>query len=235
MEQVRIVGQSGGDDSLRAGDMEEIEKAHALIVCHGQTQKNAGLHSDSIYDELLTNKGERQAEHLADFLPSAPTRIILSPSLRTKLTANAIISKFPRADVSEWPIQDFTILNPDKHQNLSEEDRELYIQRYWQDANPQYRDGGVAESFMGFWQRVKMFREGISRLVPGALVITHGQFMRMIKLQEIYEKPDRNAMDNFHMWESRFQIAHTARIAMAKSEYIDFPKASHLPPDLITY
>lgn len=223
------------DRNLLAAEHEEIKSAHALVIRHGHSQSNAGLRTTNLYDVFLTDNGHKQAEHLADFLPHKPTVIIHSPYIRTRLTANPSIARFPDVDVLEWPIQEFTYLNPDKYNGTTHAERKEYTKKYWEELNPEYRDGGIAESFGDLWRRVEKFREDLGKLVPGALVFTHGQFIRMMQLQETFGWPNREAMEGFVYLEGTSKIANTTRIAINNNGEISSPKVSHLPVDLITF
>lgn len=223
------------DRSLLEAEHEEIRKSHALVVRHGRSQSNAGLRSATLYDVFLTEEGHRQAEHLAEFLPHEPTAIIHSPYIRTRLTANPSIARFPYVEILEWPIQEFTYLNPDKYNGTTHVERREHTKKYWAEVNPEYRDGGIAESFVDLWRRVEKFREDLDKLLPGALVFSHGQFMRMMQLQERFDRPDREAMMGFIDLEATSKIANTTRIAIQNNGGISLPKVSHLPKELITF
>jgi broad specificity phosphatase PhoE len=137
--------------------------------------------------------------------------------------------------VLEWPIHEFTFLDPDKLAETSPAEKKDYVEKYWQALKPEYRDGGAAESFVDFWDRVQTFRKAVEKLVPGALVFSHGQFMKMMQLQEIYDRPKKEAMAVFHDLETLFKIANTTRIAILANGKIGKTKVSHLPENLITY
>lgn len=235
MKEILTLEHLAEDLGLREADHHEIKSAQALVVRHGRSQSNAGQRTKTLYDVFLTDEGHQQAVHLAEFLPQKPTAIVHSPYIRTRLTANPSIDRFPEVEVLEWPIQEFTYLNPDKYNGTTHGERAVYTKKYWEDLNPEYRDGGIAESFADLWRRVDKFREDVDKLVPGALVFTHGQFMRMMQLQEMFDIPDKDAMAGFRLMEGALKIANTTRIAIEKGGRISLPKVSHLPASLITY
>jgi broad specificity phosphatase PhoE len=225
------------DDSLRVAEFDEIKKAQAVVVRHANSAANAGVKTNLPNDIPLTEVGQEQAEYLAEFLDVPPTKIIHSPYIRTKLTADPTIAKFPEVEVVEWPIQEFTYLNPANHIGTTLEERKVVVDKYWNNADPEYRDGGAAESFVDLWKRVEIFRERVERLTSGALVFSHGQFMRMLMFQMEYgniTRPDRVAMQEFRLSEQIYKVANTARIAILSASKLGQPKVSHLPKKLIT-
>lgn len=171
-----------------------------ILVRHGQSLANSGgKTADHIFNPL-TSLGHAQAQSFADRLDCAPSLIIVSPFQRAQQTAEPIIQRFPHSPVEEWPIEEFTFLNPARHRDSTEADRWPYSTAFWQRSDPAYIDGPGAESFSQFLDRA---REAIRRLIarnPGGcvLLVTHGFFMQAFRLVLLFPSAtDAELMANF--------------------------------------
>jgi probable phosphoglycerate mutase len=171
-----------------------------ILVRHGQSLANSGgVTTDHVLNPL-TPLGHQQAESFASKIDCTPTLIVVSPFERAQQTAEPLMQRFPKVPVEEWPIEEFTFLNPDHHRNSTEADRYPYSTAFWQRANPDYIDGTGAESFSQFLNRA---REAIRRLVArnsgGCIILfTHGFFMQAFRLALLFPNAtDRLLMQNF--------------------------------------
>jgi broad specificity phosphatase PhoE len=155
-----------------------------ILVRHGQSVTNAGGKATDHISNPLTELGRAQSRDFAERLDCKPTLFVLSPFLRAQQTAEPLRQRFPEVPVEEWPIQEFSYLNPLLHKGTSEADREPDVVAYWQRQDPAYIEGPGAESFTLFLDRA---REAIHRLVSrdlgGCIVVfTHGFFMQAFRL-----------------------------------------------------
>jgi broad specificity phosphatase PhoE len=171
-----------------------------ILVRHGQSLANSGgMTTDHIVNPL-TPLGHQQAQSFADQFDCAPSLIVVSPFQRAQQTAEPLIRRFPNVPVEEWPIEEFTFLNPAHHRNSTEADRYPYSTAFWQRGDPNYIDGPGAESFSQFLDRA---RQAIRRLIarnPGGCVVlfTHGFFMQAFRLVLLFPNAnDRLLMQNF--------------------------------------
>ena len=171
-----------------------------ILVRHGQSLANSGGVTTDHVANPLTPLGHQQAQSFAEQINCAPNLIVVSPFQRAQQTAEPLIRRFPNVPVEEWPIEEFTFLNPDHHRNSTEADRYPYSTAFWQRGDPSYIDGPGAESFSQFLNRA---REGIRRLInrnPGGCVVffTHGFFMQAFRLVLLFpDATDRLLMQNF--------------------------------------
>jgi probable phosphoglycerate mutase len=171
-----------------------------LLVRHGQSLANAGGKTVDHNTNPLTELGRMQSRVFADRLDCKPTLFVVSPFLRAQQTAEPLRQRFPDVPVEEWPIQEFTFLEPTRHKGTSEEDRQPNVTSYWQRQDPAFLDGPGAESFTQFFDRA---REAIRRLVtrnPGGciVIVTHGYFMQAFRLVVRFPNAtDAELMANF--------------------------------------
>ena len=171
-----------------------------ILVRHGQSVTNAGGRSADQVSNPLTELGRAQAREFAERIDCRPTRIVISPFLRAQQTSEPLRERFPDVPVEEWPIHEFSFLNPALHRGTSEADRESHVVAYWRREDPTYSDGPEAESFTLFLDRA---REAIRRLIssdPGGclVVFTHGFFMQAFRLVLLFPNAsDAELMANF--------------------------------------
>jgi broad specificity phosphatase PhoE len=171
-----------------------------ILVRHGQSVTNAGGRSADQVSNPLTELGRAQSRDFAERFDCEPTLFVTSPFLRAQQTSEPLRQRFPDVPVEEWPIHEFSFLNPSLHKGTSEADREPHVVSYWQREDPAYIDGPEAESFTLFLDRA---REAIRRLVtrdPGGCIVifTHGFFMQAIRLVLLFpDASDAELMANF--------------------------------------
>jgi probable phosphoglycerate mutase len=171
-----------------------------ILVRHGQSVTNAGGRAADQVSNPLTELGRTQSREFAERLDCQPTLFVTSPFLRAQQTSEPLRQRFPDVPVEEWPIHEFSFLNPALHKGTSEADREPHVVAYWQREDPAYIDDPEAESFTLFLDRA---REAIRRLVssnPGGCVVvfTHGFFMQAFRLVLLFPNaPDAELMANF--------------------------------------
>src|SRR5580704_518208 len=171
-----------------------------LLVRHGQSVSNAGGRAADQVSNPLTKLGRVQAREFAERLDCKPTLFVTSSFLRAQQTSEPLRQRFPDVPVEEWPIHEFSFLNPAQHKGTSEADREPNVVGYWQREDPAYIDGPGAESFTLFLDRA---REAIRRLVardPGGCIVifTHGFFMQAFRLVLLFPNAtDAELMANF--------------------------------------
>ncbi len=155
-----------------------------LLVRHGQSLANAGGRTADPDTNPLTELGRTQARSFVERLDCKPTLFVVSPFLRAQQTAEPLRQRFPEVPVEQWPIQEFTFLEPARHRNSTEDDRQPHIITYWEHQAPAFVDGPGAESFVQFLDRARV---AIRRLVAMKLsdcivIFTHGFFMQAFRL-----------------------------------------------------
>jgi len=171
-----------------------------ILVRHGQSVTNAGGRAADQVSNPLTELGRAQSKDFAERFDCKPTLFVISPFLRAQQTAEPLRQRFPDVPVEEWPIQEFSFLNPVLYEGTSEADRESHVVAYWERGDPAYIDGTDAESFALFLGRA---RETIRRLAardPGGCIVvfTHGFFMQAIRLVLLFPNAaDAELMANF--------------------------------------
>lgn len=171
-----------------------------ILVRHGQSVTNAGGRAADQVSNPLTELGRAQSRAFADRFDCRPTLFVTSPFLRAQQTSEPLRQRFPDVPVEEWPIQEFSFLNPLLYKGTSEADRESHVVAYWQREDPADNDGAEAESFTLFLGRA---RETVRRLAArdpdGCIVVfTHGFFMQAIRLVLLFPNAtDAELMANF--------------------------------------
>ncbi len=178
-----------------------------IFIRHGESTANAGLPSFDLSALELTDVGRGQAVRTAAAWEQAPTLIALSPYLRTRLTAQPTMDRFPQVPVEIFPMEEFTYLEPSRWNGTSRTERLPHIESYWRTADPAYRDGVGAESFDTLLGRVQRTLDRLQQLPPDSLVyaFSHGQFMQALRLSLLH--PDWTPKQQMaHFW--RFNAKH---------------------------
>ncbi|WP_295853616.1 phosphoglycerate mutase family protein [uncultured Xylophilus sp.] len=106
------------------------------FIRHGESTANAGLPSTYPAAIALTPRGHAQAAQVAAAWEQAPALIAVSPFLRTRLTAQPTIARFPQVPVEVLPMEEFTYLEPARWNGTTRDQRLPMITRYWQNADP---------------------------------------------------------------------------------------------------
>src|SRR5260370_28252374 len=171
-----------------------------ILVRSGQSVTNAGGRAADQVSNPLTELGRVQAREFAKRLDCKPTLFVTSPFLRAQQTSEPLRQRFPDVPVEEWPIQEFSFLNPALHRGTSEVDREPHVVDYWRREDPAYIAGTEAESFTLFLDRAHETVRRLAARDPGGCIIlfTHGFFMQAFRLVLLFPNAtDAELMANF--------------------------------------
>src|SRR2546423_287087 len=117
------------------------------FIRHAQSEANSELPTNQPSEIRLTPLGKAQAQHLAQCFVESPFLIVTSPFSRTKETAEPTCQRFPTVRCEEWPIEEFTYLEPSRYVGTTAVQRRPMVQAYWDRSDPFYVDGRGAESF----------------------------------------------------------------------------------------
>ncbi len=178
-----------------------------LLVRHGQSVANAGGAPPDHTTNPLTELGHAQAKAFAEGFSCTPTLFLHSPFTRARQTAEPLLQRFPDVPVEEWPIHEFTYLEPARHNGTNEEQQMPDIAKYWERPDPAYVAGPGAESFTQFLDRAREAIQRLIRMAPGGCVVvfTHGFVMQAFRLLLLFpHATDAELMTNFR----RFHFGH---------------------------
>jgi broad specificity phosphatase PhoE len=150
----------------------------AWMIRHGQSEANAGVPSTHHGSPLLTELGLRQAQAAADLVLRPPDLVVTSSFIRAIQTAEPLLHRFPGTKTEVWDVEEFTYLAPAKYKNSTTSDRRPFVKAYWERCDPDYCDGGGAESFRQFIGRVERATERLKEGQGFTVMVSHGQFMR---------------------------------------------------------
>ena len=140
----------------------------AIFIRHGESTGNVDIPASDHSQIALTERGHTQAVAVAETWTDRPELIALSPYLRTHLTAEPTIQRFPDVPVEVLPMQEFTYLKPSRWNGTSRNQRLPHIEAYWKAADPDYCDGPGAEAFSTLLVRVATT---LARLVSSLILV----------------------------------------------------------------
>jgi len=147
-------------------------------IRHGESTANAGGRADDPRQVPLTEAGERQAREVAAAIEVEPSLVVVSPYLRTRLTAAPLIARWPSVPVVEWPIHEFTVLSSATMRDTTGLERAVRARPYWDRNDPESRDGDGAESFCDLTARASGALKRLRSMDEGTVVLfSHQRFM----------------------------------------------------------
>jgi 2,3-bisphosphoglycerate-dependent phosphoglycerate mutase len=188
-----------------------------ILVRHGQSVANAGGIPPDHITNPLTELGHAQAKAFAEDIDYTPTLFLVSPFLRARQTSEPLLQRFPDVPVEEWPIHEFTYLEPDRHNGTNEEQQMPHILEYWERGDPAYIDGPGAESFTMFLDRARDATRRLVRMAPGGCIVvfTHGLLMQAFRLLTLFPNAtDAELMSNFRRFHFSNFIKNTEAIEL---------------------
>lgn len=155
-----------------------------LWIRHGQSVGNAGMPTENRSSFPLSPLGVKQAKMLPEKLPFTPDLIVASPFRRAWETAAPTAARFPYIPMEIWPeVHEFTYLSPATCVGTTTADRKPRVQRYWLRLDPDYRDGGDAETFRDVMGRAVLALEHLaSRWEQHIVIFSHEQFIKCVQL-----------------------------------------------------
>lgn len=211
------------------------------FIRHAESESNAGLRTEHPATTPITEKGLNQALLTSQIFKTAPDLIVTSPYIRTKQTAAPLMERFPDVPCAEWPVQEFTYLDPAHWSGTTYHDRLPIAHAYWERSDPFSRDGGVAESFVDLIERVEQTRQLIlQQKVETIVVYSHGQFTRTfwwrMALPHLSIEPD--IMKRYIHFIRGISFPNCAMVKFrfdGGEPWVSSVEISHIPPELMTY
>jgi len=194
----------------------------ATFIRHAQSAANAGEVTEDVSQIGLTPCGRVEALKLASSFSEPPTLIVVSPYLRTRLTAQPTIYRVPDVPVEEWPVQEFTYLEPSRWNGTSPAERRPVVAEWWAKAGPGYRAGTGSESFSDLLRRARNTLERLERLPERnrVFVFTHGQFMQALRLLLIFPRDtDKAQMARFRDFDREQPIENSALFSIGMDRW----------------
>jgi 2,3-bisphosphoglycerate-dependent phosphoglycerate mutase len=210
-----------------------------LMVRHGQSVSNAGLPTVRPHLTELTSVGEAQARLVAAALPE-PRLIAVSPYHRARATARPFIERWPAAPCVEWPVQEFTFLDPSAWDGTTAIERRPAAEAYWQRADPDYAESEGAESFARLLARADLVRrDALAFGASPVVVFTHGLFSKIFvwRCTDPLAAATVEGMARARAFALTFRFPNCGivRVRLERGRATCDPAdTSHLPPELMS-
>ncbi len=170
----------------------------AIFIRHAESTANAGLKTEDPTSITLTPEGFAQAARVT--LPGRPDLILSSRYIRTTLTAEPTVRRYPDVPYEVWEIQEFTYLSPDKYRGTTVQERTPMAVEYWLRGDTAYLDGPGAESFDALTERCRrVIRDLKIRGCDLVAAFSHQQFITALKwsAEGLLDHPDKATMHAF--------------------------------------
>ncbi|MCB8965650.1 MAG: histidine phosphatase family protein [Chloroflexota bacterium] len=150
------------------------------LIRHGESVSNANLPTVHPEESQLTPHGELEAQYVVQAFPRKPDLIVVSPYVRARQTAVPTITHFDPVPVVEWPVYEFTYLDPQRYDGTTGSDRAPFARAYWERNDPHYKDGD-GESFAELLDRVHALTARLKAHPADFIaVFSHGMFLRAL-------------------------------------------------------
>lgn len=209
------------------------------FIRHGESESNADLPTIHPTQSALTVKGVAQAQAIAHSFAEKPSLVVVSPYLRTQQTAEPTLIHFASVSYEEWPVQEFTYLDPIHYYQTTGTQRGPFAQAYWQKNDPEHKDGGGSESFRELMARSQKIIDRLrSHPTQFIVVFTHGLFLRALLWRCLVnpEEITSEVMRRFRYFMQGISCPNgcICRAIFAPTGPIYFSgfDTSHLPPNL---
>jgi alpha-ribazole phosphatase len=181
------------------------------LIRHGQSQANVGGITLENSIVPLTELGELQARTLAPLLPATAPAIWSSPFKRALDTAAPYCARLGRTPATHDELREFETVDTRQLAGTSCAEREVVVERYWQESDPDRRSGPNAETFREFYDRVALVRTRfLPGLADGTMIFGHGMWMALLFWQIWgFEKVDHLGMSLFRRFQLGFATPNT--------------------------
>src|SRR5471030_2489881 len=193
---------------------------HVRLIRHGESAANAGEASQDHASIPLTLRGIAQAQLVALWFTKSPSLIVASPFSRAQATAMETATAFSSVPFETWPIHEFTYLEPGRCANTTVAQRRDWVEAYWAKADPAFRDGEGAESFLDFISRVQSFLNRLAEHpAQDIAAFSHGQFINAVAwlIECKPQKIDGQAMAEWREYEITNHVPNCSGYTLSKS------------------
>ena len=213
------------------------------FIRHGESRGNAGFRTATPGATALTELGHEQSARIAAVIAEAPSPelVVTSSYLRTKQTAAPTLAHLPHVAHEEWPLHEFTFLDPARFYNTNMAERRPAAVAYWERSDPSYRDGPGAESFADFLGRIDAgIDEILRRDVPFTLIFSHGFVIRAVMWRLLSPPPaiDTDAMKRYWRFFRAVDVPNASifKLTLQGSAAVQMtpPLVDHLTPVMVT-
>lgn len=143
-------------------------------VRHAQSTANAGGVTMEHSAIPLSPLGRAQAAELARLLDVEPSRILVSSYVRAVETAAPLCARVQRQAEVHPLLHEFSALDTDQLKGMLGVERRPLAESYWAAADPDFRTGPKAETFLEFADRVDAFSLELVHLPDNSILIGHG-------------------------------------------------------------
>jgi alpha-ribazole phosphatase len=141
---------------------------------------------------------------IAERLPEEPSRILVSPMIRTRQTAEPYCKRCSVQPETIPELAEFSVICPTLIAGLSGSQRKPFVEAYWADSDPHRRMGPSADTFMEFNERVGEFEKRMQGLLDGTVIFGHGIWFGLL----VWRLQGNRATDGDDMRRfRRFQLA----------------------------
>lgn len=186
-------------------------KKEFWFIRHGQSMTNAGLSWPNPFTNPLTELGHQQAKTVSGLLVHKPTLIVTSPYIRTLETARPTLDRWSDVAHEVWPVQEFTHWSFEKYGSAGMDVIRERNRSYWDDFDPDFKEGDDAESFHELLIRVDQSIEQIKGVSDEKVIMfSHGYFLATLFCRLENMELDKLSIDDVRAYRKRVSLPNTA-------------------------
>ena len=189
------------------------------FIRHAESVANAGgitMPHDAI---PLSDLGFLQARELATVLDVKPAAVLVSNFTRTHQTAQPYCERFGVRPEVHPLLDEFSVIDPELIKGLDGSQRKPFEKVYWDDCDPQRRNGVKADTFAEFDARVVAFMDDMANLPDSTVIFGHGIWFGLLLWRLLgYTADDAAGMRAFRHFQLGFPMPNCAAFTLTQIE-----------------
>lgn len=156
-----------------------------MFVRHGESEANTGGISRPNAEIILTEKGQQQAQKVAEHWQDAPSQIYVSEFIRTTQTAQPLMDKYEIQPIQLAGLNEFNTFGYDYVKGLTGQQRLPLTLAYWRKADPEERCGELGQTYQEFCTQVAEFIPMLLTLEDNSVLFGHGMWFTQLMWQTL--------------------------------------------------
>jgi probable phosphoglycerate mutase len=164
------------------------------FIRHGESMANAGEIAIDRGSTVLTPKGHEQAKAASLRVTKRPDLIVVTPYIRTQLTAQPLRVRYPDVPCETFDLYEYSALSEKNYVGRTSLQRTPQMKAIWERNDPYYNDGPGAESFSDMVGRIMAAVERLRTYKNKFIVVyAHGYIVQATRL--LLGKPGLSAKE----------------------------------------
>jgi alpha-ribazole phosphatase len=178
------------------------------FIRHGESVSNAGGITMEHKAIPLTERGQLQANIVAESLELKPSVVLVSEHIRTQQTAQPFYDKHACETRIQPLLNEISCLSDELIVDMTSKERRPLADAYWNNADIHQRLGVSADTFIEF-KRVETFKDVMDHLPHHAVIFGHGIWFGLLAWKLLgFEVTDSMTMKAFRRFQTGLPLAN---------------------------